>query len=150
MGTVGSLIICISSLPQIVKTYRTKKADDLSISYLIILMLGMTLVMIYSLHIGDPIFIFGNSLSVLSTGVLIFLCLRYRSQFMTPIIENRHWRRITNFVLTILNRCINKTWGSGNRNKVLMGLTGGSDSLWGNSEENQCQCECEWQFWDHP
>jgi MtN3 and saliva related transmembrane protein len=83
MGTVGSLIICISALPQIVKTYRTKKADDLSISYLIILMLGMALMMIYSLHIRDPIFIFGNSLSVLSPGVLIFLCLRYREQFMT-------------------------------------------------------------------
>jgi len=81
MGTVGSLIICISSLPQILKTYRTKKADDISISYLIILMVGMTLMMIYALHNGDPIFIFGNSLSVLSTGVLIFLCLRYRSQF---------------------------------------------------------------------
>jgi len=82
MGLIGSLTLCISALPQIVKTYRTKKADDLSISYLIILMLGMALMMIYSLHIGDPIFIFGNSLSVLSTGVLIFLCLRYRSQFM--------------------------------------------------------------------
>ena len=90
MGTIGSLIICISSLPQIVKTYRTKKADDLSISYLIILMFGMTLMMIYSLHNGDPVFIFGNSLSVLSTGVLIFLCFRYRSQFMTQVIENRH------------------------------------------------------------
>jgi MtN3 and saliva related transmembrane protein len=83
MGTIGSLIICISSLPQILKTYRTKKADDLSISYLIILMFGMTLMMIYALHNGDPIFIFGNALSVLSTGVLIFLCLRYRTQFMT-------------------------------------------------------------------
>jgi len=83
MGLIGSLTLCISALPQIVKTYRTKKADDLSISYLIILMLGMALMMIYSLHLGDPIFIFGNSLSVLSTGVLIFLCLRYRSQFMT-------------------------------------------------------------------
>ena len=90
VGTIGSLIICISALPQIVKTYRTKKADDLSISYLIILMLGMALMMIYSLHIRDPIFIFGNSLSVLSTGVLIFLCLRYRSQFMPQVIENRH------------------------------------------------------------
>lgn len=90
MGTVGSLIICISALPQIVKTYRTKKANDLSISYLTILMSGMTLMMIYSLHIGDLIFIFGNFLSVLSTGVLIFLCLRYRSQFTTQVIENRH------------------------------------------------------------
>jgi len=90
MGTIGSLIICISTLPQIVKTYRTKKANDLSISYLIILMFGMTLMTIYSFHVGDPIFIFGNSLSVLSTGVLIFLCLRYRSQFMAQVIENRN------------------------------------------------------------
>lgn len=90
MGAIGSLVICISSLPQIVKTYRTKKANDLSISYLIILMFGMTLMMIYSLHIGDPIFIFGNSLSVLSTGVLIFLCFWYRSQFMAQVVENRH------------------------------------------------------------
>jgi MtN3 and saliva related transmembrane protein len=86
MGTIGSLIICISALPQIAKTYRTKKANDLSISYLMILMSGMTLMMIYSLHIGDLIFIFGNSLSVLSTGILIFLCLRYRNQFMTQVI----------------------------------------------------------------
>jgi MtN3 and saliva related transmembrane protein len=90
LGITGSLIICISTLPQIVKTYRTKKANDISISYLIILMFGMTLMMIYSLHVGDPIFIFGNSLSVLSTGVLIFLCLRYRSQFMPQEIENRY------------------------------------------------------------
>jgi MtN3 and saliva related transmembrane protein len=90
MGTIGSLIICISALPQIVKTYRTKKANDISISYLIILMSGMTLTMIYSLYVGDLVFIFGNSLSVLTTGVLIFLCLRYRNQFMTQAIENRN------------------------------------------------------------
>lgn len=90
MGTIGSLIICISALPQIVKTYRTKKANDISISYLIILMSGMTLTMIYSLYVGDLVFIFGNSLSVLTTGVLIFLCLRYRNQLTTQVIENRH------------------------------------------------------------
>lgn len=88
MGTIGSLIICISALPQIIKTYRTKKADDISISYLIILMSGMALMMIYSLHVGDLVFIFGNALSVLTTGILIFLCLRYRGQFVTRVIED--------------------------------------------------------------
>lgn len=79
IGTVGSLILCISALPQIMKTYRTKKADDISISYLMTLMSGMTLTTIYSLYVGDLVFIFGNSLSVLSTGVLIFLCLQYKN-----------------------------------------------------------------------
>jgi MtN3 and saliva related transmembrane protein len=88
MGTTGSLIICISALPQIMKTYRTKKADDISLPYLFLLMSGMTLTMIYSLHTGDPVFIFGNSLSILSGGVLIILCLRYRSESRAQVIEN--------------------------------------------------------------
>lgn len=76
-GTIGSLIVCMSAFPQIVKTYRTKKADDISLSYLLILMAGITLMTVYALHIGDPVFILGNILSVASTGILIFLWLRY-------------------------------------------------------------------------
>jgi MtN3 and saliva related transmembrane protein len=82
MGTIGSLIVCMSAFPQIAKTYRTKKADDISISYLLILMAGITLMTVYALHIGDPVFIFGNILSVASTGILIFLWLRYRGPGM--------------------------------------------------------------------
>lgn len=88
MGTIGSLIICISALPQIMKTYKTKKADDISIPYLLLLMFGMTLTMIYSIYTGDPVFIFGNSLSLFSVGILILLCLRYRSESRIQVIEN--------------------------------------------------------------
>ena len=78
IGTTGSLIICLSALPQIMKTYRTKRADDLSISYLAILLLGMTLILVYASHTGDLIFIFGNLISILLTLFLIALLLRYR------------------------------------------------------------------------
>jgi len=77
LGTVGSMIVCISSLPQIIKTLKTKKVHDLSISYMIILMIGILLMMIYSLYVGDVVFILGNGLSVLSTGILIILWFRY-------------------------------------------------------------------------
>ena len=76
-GTIGSLIVCMSAFPQIIKTLRTKKADDISISYLIILMAGITLITVYAFHIGDIVFILGNILSVVSTGILIVLRLRY-------------------------------------------------------------------------
>jgi uncharacterized protein with PQ loop repeat len=85
MGTIGSLIVCLSVFPQIAKTIQTKKVDDISIAYLSILMAGILLTTVYALHIGDPVFVFGSLLSVASTGLLIGLWLRYTR----PGLENR-------------------------------------------------------------
>lgn len=78
MGTAGSMIMCASSVPQIIKTYRTKCADGLSGSYLAILMIGMTLILFYALHVKDVVFIFGNGVALLLTGILVGLWFRYR------------------------------------------------------------------------
>ncbi len=77
LGTGGSLILCASAVPQIVKTFRTRSAKDLSIAYLLVLLLGILMMTVYSLHIGDAIFIFANGLSLAATVVLIALWLRY-------------------------------------------------------------------------
>jgi Uncharacterized conserved protein len=78
MGTIGSMIMCASAIPQIIKTYRTKCADGLSGSYLAILMIGMTLILLYALHVKDVVFIFGNGVALLLTGILVGLWFRYR------------------------------------------------------------------------
>lgn len=78
MGTTGSLIMCASSVPQIWKTYRTKCTDGLSGSYLAILMLGMSLILLYALYVQNIVFIFGNGLSLSLTGILVGLWFRYR------------------------------------------------------------------------
>ena len=80
MGTIGSLIMCASSIPQIWKTYRTKCIDGLSGSYLAILMLGMTLILFYALYVKNIVFIFGNGLSLSLTGTLVGLWYRYRKR----------------------------------------------------------------------
>jgi MtN3 and saliva related transmembrane protein len=80
MGTAGSMIMCASSVPQIIKTYRTKCADGLSGSYLAILMIGMTLILLYALHVKDVVFIFGNGVALLLTGILVGLWFRYRGK----------------------------------------------------------------------
>lgn len=80
LGTAGSLIICASVVPQVVKTYRMKRSRDLSIVYLAVLILGMGLLEAYSVYVKDFVFIFGNTLSMLSTGILIVLWFRYREQ----------------------------------------------------------------------
>ncbi len=80
LGTAGSLILCASAIPQIVKTYRTKSSGDLSIVYLATLMFGLMLLMVYSLYVRDFVFIFGNTLALSSTGVMILFWFKYRIQ----------------------------------------------------------------------
>ncbi len=77
LGVTGSLIICGSVIPQVMKTYRTKSARDLSKTYLMTLMTGIILLTVYSVYIRDMVFIFGNTLSMLSVGILMLLRRRY-------------------------------------------------------------------------
>jgi MtN3 and saliva related transmembrane protein len=85
LGITGSLIICGSIIPQVIKTYKTKSASDLSITYLTTLMIGIVLLTIYSVYIRDPVFIFGNLLSMLSVVILIGLWKRYYYNGLTKI-----------------------------------------------------------------
>ena len=80
LGIAGSLIMCVSVVPQIIKTYKKKNSDGLSISYLIILMTGMSMIMLYALYVKDMVFIFGNGLALLLTGILVVLWYKYRSK----------------------------------------------------------------------
>jgi MtN3 and saliva related transmembrane protein len=77
LGITGSLIICASIIPQVIKTYRTKSARDLSITYLMTLMIGIILLTVYSIYVRDLVFIFGNTLSLLSVALLMMLWKRY-------------------------------------------------------------------------
>ena len=87
LGITGSLIMCVSVVPQIIKTYRTRCSDGLSISYLIILMTGMSMIMLYALYVKDMVFIFGNGLALLLTGILVVLWYRYRNEKTEDIIK---------------------------------------------------------------
>ncbi|MFZ5564261.1 MAG: SemiSWEET family sugar transporter [Thermodesulfobacteriota bacterium] len=77
LGAAGSFVMCVSAVPQIVKTYRMKRADGLSGSYLTALTTGLSLVMVYALHTGDMVFIFGNALSLMLTVILAGLWYQY-------------------------------------------------------------------------
>jgi MtN3 and saliva related transmembrane protein len=83
LGTTGSLIMCASSIPQIIKTYRMKCADNLSGIYLAILMVGMSMILLYALHVRDMVFIFGNGISLTLTGILIVLRYKYNMSTRT-------------------------------------------------------------------
>jgi uncharacterized protein with PQ loop repeat len=80
VGTTGSVIMCASSVPQLIKTYRTKCITGLRGTYLAILMIGMSFILSYALYVKNIVFIFGNSLSLALTGLLVIMWFRYRKE----------------------------------------------------------------------
>lgn len=90
LGTTGSIIMCASSVPQLIKTYRTKCITGLSGTYLAILMIGMSFILSYALYVKNIVFIFGNSLSLTLTGLLVLMWFRYREKNQQMVVLDKN------------------------------------------------------------
>ena len=53
-----------SAVPQIRKALRTKKSDDVSIRFIIVLIIGLSLWVVYGIGKNDIVLIIGNSIAV--------------------------------------------------------------------------------------
>ena len=72
IGLIAGTCTTISFLPQVIKTIKTKKTKDISMSMYIVLATGILLWMIYGILIKDLPVILANSISfVLAISVLI-------------------------------------------------------------------------------
>jgi len=71
IGTIAGLLTSIAVVPQVVRTWRTKHARDLSIWQPLLLVAGMLLWLIYGLMIGDGPLIVANTFSLACYCLLI-------------------------------------------------------------------------------
>ncbi len=78
LGLFGGLLVTISLLPQVIKSYKTKSTKDISIVYTIILMAGLALWVLYAiLNRIIPLAIFA-SVEFFMTLSLLILKLKYK------------------------------------------------------------------------
>ncbi len=78
LGLLGGLLVTISLLPQVIKSYKTKSTKDISIVYTIILMAGLALWVLYAiLNRIIPLAIFA-SVEFFMTLSLLILKLKYK------------------------------------------------------------------------
>lgn len=78
LGYLGGLLVTISLLPQVIKSYRTKSTKDISLGYTLILATGLALWVLYAiLNAIIPLTIFA-SIEFFITVSLIVLKLRYK------------------------------------------------------------------------
>jgi len=78
IGSTAAVLTMFGFVPQILKIYRTKSVEDVSLVMLLQFCLGMFLWLLYGWHIQDNILIVANSVSVLSLIATIGLFLKYR------------------------------------------------------------------------
>ena len=78
VGFVAGILTSISMLPQLIKTLREKKAEDVSPVMLIVLMSGVLLWIAYGLLKKDWPIIITNSISFCLNVWMFFLRQRYK------------------------------------------------------------------------
>jgi MtN3 and saliva related transmembrane protein len=78
LGLAAGMLTTVSFLPQLIKAWRTKRAEDISLGMLVILSLGIFLWLIYGIFIrAFPIIISNFASFILVTSILI-LKTKYR------------------------------------------------------------------------
>jgi MtN3 and saliva related transmembrane protein len=80
IGSGAAILTMFGFVPQIIKIYRTKSVEDVSLIMLLQFSLGMLLWLLYGLHLKDNILIVANAVSFFSLTIAIGLFLKYRKK----------------------------------------------------------------------
>lgn len=78
IGLSAGILTACSLLPQVFKTFREKKADDVSLLMLFVLQAGLILWIVYGFKREDIPIIVTNCFSLLVNITMVFLRIRYR------------------------------------------------------------------------
>ena len=80
IGIAAGILTASSMLPQVVKTYKNKKADDVSTLMLITLISGIALWIVYGFKKSDMPIIATNIFSLLVNITMIALRIKYKDK----------------------------------------------------------------------
>ncbi|MEO6327303.1 MAG: SemiSWEET transporter [Ginsengibacter sp.] len=78
VGIAAGVFTALSLMPQLIKTFKTKKAEEISIGMLVTLMFGIGLWIYYGILRKDLPIIITNSFSFLLNVILVILRWKYK------------------------------------------------------------------------
>lgn len=79
IGLVAGFCTTLAFLPQVVKTWRSRTAKDLSLSMFLLFVVGVLLWLVYGILTNDLPIILANAFTLLLAGSILFFKLWYRS-----------------------------------------------------------------------
>lgn len=80
IGITAGVFTAVSLLPQLIKLLKHKKAEDISLFYLIILLCGLSLWVYYGFLRDDLPIILTNSFSLLLNIITLILGAKYKKK----------------------------------------------------------------------
>jgi MtN3 and saliva related transmembrane protein len=76
LGTVGTILSTFSLMPQVLRTWRTRSANDISAAWLVAAMASMMVWVGYASLINAPAVVLVNILCFLQCAYILFIKLR--------------------------------------------------------------------------
>lgn len=73
LGLVASGLATLSFLPQVIRTWRTRSAQDFSLTTLLMLEAGTSLWIVYGLSRGAPAIWLGNAVTFTLVGFILWV-----------------------------------------------------------------------------
>jgi len=89
IGLIAATLTTLAFLPQVVRTWRRRSADDLSAGTFLLLFTGIVLWLLYGILRRDPIIILANAVGVTLVGSLLLMIWRFRVRTRTPAPERQ-------------------------------------------------------------
>jgi len=71
LGLFAGFLTTVASIPQVIKTWKTKKAKDLSALWMVLMIFGTTMWLAYGLYINDLPLIVANLITTLLLSGLL-------------------------------------------------------------------------------
>jgi len=77
LGLIAGLLVTVSMIPQLVRTFRMKNADGISLLFTLLLWTGMGLWLAYGISLDLTQVIIWNAVGMASVSTLIIMKIRY-------------------------------------------------------------------------
>jgi MtN3 and saliva related transmembrane protein len=80
VGLVAGTLTTAAFFPQVIKTWKTRSAKDLSLGMFLLFCLGVALWLVYGLMVKDVPVIAANLITLMLAATLLVFKLRWRNQ----------------------------------------------------------------------
>jgi MtN3 and saliva related transmembrane protein len=77
LGLVAGFLTTVAFVPQVVKTWRTRSAEDVSLRMFVAFLTGVGLWLIYGIIRSDIAMVAANGVTFLLAGLILFFKVRY-------------------------------------------------------------------------
>ena len=80
IGFLAGLLTTVSFLPQVIKTYQTRRAEDFNLAFMLLFTLGLMFWLVYGIIIREWPIILANSVTLVLNFILLGMKLKYKKK----------------------------------------------------------------------